>query len=47
MEFKDESILEYFEKTIKQFGTSAHIILPKRLVGKKVKILVMDDRFFK
>ena len=31
------------ERIIKRFGDSAHIILPKRLVGKTAKVYVDEE----
>jgi putative transposon-encoded protein len=33
---------EIIEKNVKNFGTGAHIILPKKYANKKVKIIVEE-----
>lgn len=33
---------EGIEAQVRQFGDSAHIILPKEWVGKKVKVTLVD-----
>jgi len=38
-----ENVSEILEKTIKPQGNGAMAQLPKRLIGKRVKILVLED----
>ena len=38
---------DMLEREVKAFGTSCHIVLPRRYLGRKVKILVLSNRFFK
>jgi len=40
IKFKGSEILE---RTASQFGTGAHVIIPKEHVGKKIKIIVEGE----
>lgn len=47
MKKKGKIILEFegsevIEKTASKFGTGAHVVLPKKYAGKKVKVVVED-----
>ncbi|MDO8563826.1 MAG: DUF2080 family transposase-associated protein [Nanoarchaeota archaeon] len=35
--------LEILERKASNFGTGAHVILPKEHVGKKIKIIIMEE----
>jgi hypothetical protein len=32
------------EKSVKPFSNSAHIIIPKRHIGKKARIIIQDEK---
>lgn len=37
--YKEEEIVKYYaEIIVKKMGTSGHLYLPKKLIGKKVKV---------
>jgi len=38
---------DMLERDVKAFGTGCHVVLPRRYLGRKVKILVISNKFFK
>lgn len=44
MNFDDEKIEETIEREVTSFGTSAHVNIPKKHIGKIVKIVVFKDQ---
>lgn len=43
-EIKIEHIRGYFERTVSKFGTGAKIDAPKEYLGKKVIVIVSEER---
>lgn len=39
----EDNVLEVLERTVKPFGTSAKADIPKKYMGKRLYVIVLDD----
>lgn len=39
----EDNILEVLERTVKPFGTSAKADIPKKYMGKRLYVIVLED----
>ena len=39
IEIDEAEKLEIFEREVKKFGTSGHVIVPNKIIGEKVKVI--------
>ena len=39
----EDNVLEVLERTVKPFGTSAKADIPKKYMGKRMYIIILDD----
>lgn len=42
MNFENEGVVFYCEKTIKSMGNGAGISIPKKYIGKRAKLFIID-----
>jgi len=48
MQVDESKILMFTEKKAKPFGSTCYVSIPRKFMGKKVKIFIMqDDRYFR
>lgn len=43
-EYNNVGIEVIIDKEIKKFGTSGHVYMPKRYVGRKVRVIILKDK---
>lgn len=39
----EDGVKEIIERTVKPFGTSARVNIPKRYIGKRTYVLILND----
>ena len=39
----EDDVEEIIERTVKPFGTSARVNIPKKYIGKRTYVLILDD----
>ena len=39
----EDDVEEFIERTVKPFGTSARINIPKKYIGKRTYVLILND----